>query len=140
MSERPTKPIPMPTALSQPYWDGVAAGELRLQVCGACGKVRHYPRLLCDGCYSTAVEWRAASGRGRIHSWTVAHHPYHPAFITEVPYTLVLVDLEEGPRAVGRWQGQELAIGQAVRGRFVACEGSVDLTFESMIGDQSTEK
>lgn len=129
MSEAPKKPVSTPTDLSQPYWDGVAVGQLRLQSCSACGKVRHYPRLLCDACYDDGVNWITASGHGRIHSWTVAHHPYHPAFVTEVPYTLVLVDLDEGPRAIGRWSGATLTIGQTVQGRFVPREGGADLSF-----------
>jgi len=129
MSEHVAKPIPVSSELSRPYWNGVAAGQLRLQACGRCGVVRHYPRLLCDRCYSDAVVWRTASGRGRIHSWTVAHHPYHPAFVSELPYTLVLVDLDEGPRALGRWDGATPAIGQVVRGQFVARDGGADLVF-----------
>jgi uncharacterized OB-fold protein len=131
MSELPAKPVPNPSELTQPYWDGVAAGELRMQCCGACGAPRHYPRLLCERCYSDIVEWRTVSGRGRIHSWTVAHHPYHPAFVNELPYTLVLVDLDEGPRAMGRWHGGELALGDAVVGEFVAREGGSDLVFRN---------
>lgn len=92
--------------------------------------MRHYPRLLCDKCYSDAFDWVAASGRGQIHSWTVSHHPYHPAFVTEVPYTLVMVDLAEGPRAMGRWDGGELCIGDAVEGRVVARDGGADLVFK----------
>jgi uncharacterized OB-fold protein len=129
MSELPAKPIPMPTKMSQPYWDGVAAGLLRLQTCTNCGTPRHYPRLLCNRCYSDEVTWITASGRGQIHSWTVAHHPYHPAFVTEVPYTLVLVDLIEGPRAMGRWDGNSLSIGDKVQGHFVPREGGSDLVF-----------
>jgi len=96
------KPQPHPTPESQPYWDGAAAGRLRLQRCAACGLVRHYPQLVCTQCYSLAVEWIEASGHGQVHSWTVAHHAFHPAFKAELPYTLVTVDLAEGPRAMGR--------------------------------------
>ncbi len=96
------KPAPHPTLESQPYWDGAAEGRLRLQRCTSCGKFRHYPQLVCDRCYSLAVEWIDASGRGVVHSWTVAHHAFHPAFGGELPYTLVIVDLEEGPRVMGR--------------------------------------
>src|SRR6476660_7137952 len=97
------KPRPQPTPLSKPYWDAAADGRLVLQQCGACGKVRHYPRLICDACYSDAVTWKEATGRGRVHSWTVAHHAFHAAFKDELPYTLVTVDLDEGVRALGRW-------------------------------------
>ena len=132
MNEIPRKPPVTSTALSQTYWDGVACGELRLQACGSCGALRHYPRLLCDRCYSDSVRWVKASGRGRIHSWTIAHHPYHPAFVTEVPYTLVLVDLDEGPRALGRWAGGDLRIGAPVGGQFVTREGGADLVFSAV--------
>jgi uncharacterized OB-fold protein len=127
---QPTKPVPHPTELSRPYWEAAAKGSLVLQRCAACGKVRHYPRLLCDDCYSDAVVWMPATGRGRVHSWTVAHHAFHAAFAAELPYTLVTVDLEEGVRALGRWRGDAgLAIGQPVQGAFELREGGVDLVF-----------
>ncbi len=96
------KPVPHPTPESQPYWDGAAEGKLRLQRCTSCGTVRHYPQLVCAHCCSLGVGWIEASGRGTVHSWTVAHHAFHPAFKADLPYTLVTVDLQEGPRALGR--------------------------------------
>ena len=101
-----------------------------LQCCNNCGKVRHYPCLLCDACYSNAVHWKPATGRGTVHSWTVAHHAFHPAFADELPYVLVTVDLEDGVRALGRWNcDTPLALGLAVQGRFEPREGRVDLVF-----------
>lgn len=130
MSDIPARPPQTPSEISVAFWEGANKGRLLLQRCAACGTLRHYPRLLCSTCYSEAVEWQEASGRGRIHSWTVAHHPFHPSFRDEVPYTLVTIDLEEGPRALGRWAGGELTIGSLVQGRFVAREGGMDLVFE----------
>jgi uncharacterized protein len=92
------KPIPEPTPESKPYWDALNEGRLVLQSCGACGKVRHYPRPLCDACYSFDVRWIEAKGTGTIHSWTVAHHAFNPGFKGELPYTLVTADLPEGVR------------------------------------------
>ncbi len=90
------KLTPQPTPDTQPYWDGLNAHRLRLQRCADCGKVRHYPRPVCDACYSMRVEWIDASGRGRVHSWTTTHHAFHPGFKPDLPYTLVTVDLDEG--------------------------------------------
>ncbi len=129
MTEIPSRPAQIPTELSRPYWEGAAAGRLMIQRCAGCGKLRHYPRLLCDSCYSDAVEWIEASRRGAIHSWTVSHHAFHPAFKAELPYTLVTVDLEEGVRALGRWTGDTPFIGQKVTGKFVARADGVDLVF-----------
>ena len=127
------KPSPQTSELSRPYWHAAAEGRLVLQACAACGKVRHYPRLLCDHCYSDAAVWKEASGRGRIHSWTVAHHAFHPAFKAELPYVLVTVDLNEGVRALGRWKGDApMTIGLEVQGGFQAREGGVDLVFEAL--------
>lgn len=129
MIEIPSKPAQIPTELSRPYWEGAAVGRLMIQRCTACGKLRHYPRLLCDACYSDAVDWVEASRRGAIHSWTVSHHAFHPAFKAELPYTLVTVDLEESVRALGRWTGDTPYIGQKVAGTFVARADGVDLVF-----------
>lgn len=112
------RPLPHPSELSQPYWQGTAEGRLLIQTCANCGKLRHYPRWLCDACHSFEVRWTPASGRARVHSWTVAHHPFHGAFAAELPYTLVTVDLEEGVRALGRYAdpaGAGLRIGLPVR-------------------------
>ena len=96
------KPKPHATPDSEPYWDAAHQGKLRLQRCASCGLVRHYPQPVCPRCCSLDTEWIEASGRGTIHSWTVAHHAFHPAFKADLPYTLLIVDLEEGPRAMGR--------------------------------------
>ena len=34
----PGRALPVPTPETQAFWDGTAAGELRLQRCDACGK------------------------------------------------------------------------------------------------------
>jgi uncharacterized OB-fold protein len=101
----PSKPIPEPSAESRPYWEGLAAHRLLLQRCARCGLVRHYPRPMCDACHSFAVEWVEASGKAVVHSWTVAHHPFHPGFKQELPYTLVTADLPEGVRLLAQLRG-----------------------------------
>ena len=130
----PPKPSPQTSELARPYWEAVAQGKLVLQSCSACGKVRHYPRLLCDACYSDAVTWLPSKAIGTIHSWTVAHHAFHPAFAPELPYTLVTVDLDEGVRALGRWRSDvAMSIGLSVQGAFEARQGGMDLVFTSLV-------
>jgi uncharacterized OB-fold protein len=101
----PSRPRPTPTLESRPYWEGLRAHCLRLQACAACGKLRHYPRPVCDACYSMDSTWREARGDGRVHSWTVAHHPFHPALKAAVPYAVVTVDLPEGVRMAAPFRG-----------------------------------
>ena len=112
------KLVPAPTADTQPYWDALMAGGFRLQRCADCKKVRHYPRPVCDACYSMNAEWFDASGHGTVHSWTITHHAFHPGFKGDLPFTLLTVDLEEGVRMQAQSRGiaeGELRIGLPVR-------------------------
>ena len=112
------KPAPKFSDVAKPYWDGLKAGRLLIQHCAACGKPRHYPRLVCDGCYATQCKWVPAQGTGRVHSWTVCHHAFHAGFAPDLPYTLLAVDLDEGVRAMGRLRRGDpsaVRIGLAVR-------------------------
>lgn len=111
-------PLPEPTPHSQPHWDALRQHRLLLQRCAECGRVRHYPRPMCDACHSFAYDWAEAAGTARVHSWTVAHHPFHPAFKPELPYVLVTADLPEGVRLLARLDGADetaLSIGRALR-------------------------
>ena len=111
----PAKPVPEPTPESRPYWQGLAEGRLMLQRCADCGRVRHYPRPLCDACHSFATDWVEASGAATLHSWTVAHHPYHPAFRGELPYVLATADLPEGVRMVAQLRDAAPRIGMMLQ-------------------------
>jgi uncharacterized OB-fold protein len=116
-----TRLTPQPTPDTQPYWDGLNAHQLRLQRCADCRKVRHYPRPVCDACYSMRVEWIDATGRGTVHSWTTTHHAFHPGFKPDLPYTLVTVDLDEVVRMNAQLRGLDAAglrIGMKVRVAF----------------------
>lgn len=101
------KLVPSPTPETQPYWDGLNQGRLRLQGCADCGKVRHYPRPMCDACWSMSTDWIDASGRGTVHSWTVTHYAFHPGFKGDLPYVLLTVDLPEGVRMNAQARGIE---------------------------------
>jgi len=78
------------------FWEGTAAGELRLQACGDCGHLRFPPRVMCPECQSTNREWRAVSGRGNIWSFVVAHPPLLPAYAPFAPFPVITVTLQEG--------------------------------------------
>ena len=61
--------------------------------------------------------WALASGRGHVYTWTVTHRPIDPGFADEVPYAVLVVEMEEGPRLVGNLRDlapSELTIGLAV--------------------------
>lgn len=93
----PAKAVPVPTPDTQPFWDGCAAGELRIQRCLECGQAFFYPRPVCPHCSSTLVEWFTASGQATLHSYVISHRPA-PGFEAEAPYAIAVVELAEGPR------------------------------------------
>ncbi|CAN5756357.1 hypothetical protein BH23PSE1_BH23PSE1_00210 [soil metagenome] len=107
MAKSSGKPIPEESKVAKPYWDAARRGELQIQRCASCGLHRHYPQLVCPQCHSLEVAWVRAGGNGHLHSWTIAHHAFHPAFADEVPYVLATVELEEGPRVLCRLEGIE---------------------------------
>lgn len=92
------KPVPYPSAVSRPYWDGLRARELRLQQCADCSRYVFYPRAACPYCLSERLDWTLASGRGRVYSFTIVRRAMNPAFVEDVPYVYAIVELVEGPR------------------------------------------
>jgi len=106
---------PVPDADTKPYWDGIAAGELRLQRCAACGRAVFYPRAVCPHCFGGPLGWFTAAGTGRIYSYTVVHRGFGD-FAGQVPFTVALVDLDEGARMMTRIVGTgDVEVGMRVR-------------------------
>lgn len=97
MMDSYTKPLPIPDMDSEAYWQGCNRHELLVQRCKDCGAFRFPPSPLCDRCHSKHTEWTQVSGRGKIYSWVVVHHPVYPVFAPEAPYAVVLVALDEAP-------------------------------------------
>ena len=91
------EPIPVPTPISKPFWDGAKQHRLLLQRC-ANGDVFYYARSHCPKCLSNELTWFDASGKGTIYSYTVARRATAPEFEADVPYTIGVIELAEGPR------------------------------------------
>jgi len=91
------KPLPKLNADSKPFWSGCREHELRFQKCNKCGLIRWPPSIICPKCHSRDVRWIVASGRGKVYSFVVYHIAYQPAFKDDLPYTVAIVELEEGP-------------------------------------------
>jgi uncharacterized protein len=94
----PAKPLPTIDAENEPFWTGTAEGVLRMQKCLACGHIRFPIQALCPVCISPGFEWQPLSGRGTIFSKIVYRRAFHPSYRDDVPYNLVIVQLDEGPR------------------------------------------
>ncbi len=124
--------LPQPTEDSQSFWDALRSHRLDFQTCADCGAVRHYPRPVCPDCHSMAVSWTTASGRGTVHSWTVSHQAFHPAFADCLPLILATVDLEEGVRMNCRLDGvavDDIEIGLPVEVAYEDVDEDLTLPF-----------
>lgn len=88
-------PLPAIDDDSAGFWAGTAEGELRIQACASCGRLRFPPRPMCPWCRSLDSTWRKMSGRGTVWSFAVLHPPLLPAFQPLAPYNVVVVALEE---------------------------------------------
>src|SRR5437667_2502624 len=110
------------------FWEGVERGELLIQRCSSCGRLRHPPRPMCPHCQSLEWDTVVASGRGTVYSFVVPHHPQVPAF--EYPYVVALVELEEGTRLVSNVidvDPADVTVGMPVEVSFVAVDDELTL-------------
>ncbi|MFR9731230.1 bifunctional MaoC family dehydratase N-terminal/OB-fold nucleic acid binding domain-containing protein [Saccharopolyspora sp. MS10] len=98
------------------FWEGTAAGELRVQRCGGCGLLRHPPGPMCPECGATEPTHLVSAGLGEVYSYVVHHHPPLPG--KELPLVIALVELDEGVRMLGELLGADPAgvhVGMRVR-------------------------
>lgn len=95
------KPLPTPSAVSQPFWDATKQHKLTFQRCTACGARVFYPRDICPGpeCFGVGtLEWVESTGKGWVYAHTISYQPAHPSFAADVPYVLAIIELDEGWR------------------------------------------
>ena len=115
------KPLPTITALTQPFWTAAQAGRLVMQRCQSCSTLRCPAAFTCDVCGSTLLDWVQVSGRGTVWSFCEFHRLYFKGFAAELPYAVVLVQLEEGPRLYSNLLGvgfDDMFIGMPVEAVF----------------------
>lgn len=93
------------TPLTEPYWAALERGELHHLRCASCGNAFLPAREECPRCLSGDVAWEPTSGRGRLISWVVYRQAPLPAFADRVPYTVAVVELEEGARMISNVVG-----------------------------------
>ncbi len=88
------RPLPRPTVLSRPFWEGCLDGRLLVQRCSSCSRCFFIPSAFCPHCLGTDYQWIESSGQGHIVTCTVVWRPPTPAF--DPPYIVAVVHLEEG--------------------------------------------
>lgn len=110
------------------FWEGVLRGELRIQSCADCGRLRHPPGPLCPHCRSADRSYVTAAGEGTVYSYVVHHHPPVPG--RPAPFVVAVVELPEGVRIVGNvvdCPPEDVSVGLAVRVTYRAMDDDLVL-------------
>ena len=122
MTGQTDKFLPCPTPESAPFWQGCRDHKLLLQYCAACRTHQFFPRIICANCMSDQLEWREASGRGTVESYTIVTRAVSDAYAADVPYVIALITLAEGPRMMSNVIGCDVDS--------VKCGLAVEVVFE----------
>ncbi|WP_279246876.1 Zn-ribbon domain-containing OB-fold protein [Candidatus Litorirhabdus singularis] len=132
-AEIPSRVQPTPNAVSAPYWEACARGELSLQHCNGCQQFQFYPRTICSHCGGTDLAWQVVSGSGRVKSFTVVRRGISKAYAA--PYVVALIELKEGPSMMSTIVGSEpevVAIGASVQVGFEAWSEDIQMPVFSL--------
>ena len=112
------------------FFEGTAAGELRIQTCGSCGALRHPPGPVCPECHAMDRKWLVASGRGVVYSFVEHHAPQVPG--KRLPLLIAVVELDEGVRMIGELRGlsrDDVVIGLPVQVGFDRIDDDLTLAY-----------
>jgi uncharacterized OB-fold protein len=119
-------------SLSAPFVEGLRRGEIWYQACNACGTSQSLARYACCRCGRPSLEWRRAMGRGTVYATSVVARAPSEAFRALAPYTLVIVELDEGARLMAH-AVPGVAIGQRVSATFFEFAGNALIRFEPAV-------
>ncbi len=86
--------LPVPSKISQPFWDSCKARAMQIQKCESCGTFAFYPVYVCPECASRQLAWTPVSGNGKIYTYTAATKSVFDD--VQGPMVVALVELEEG--------------------------------------------
>ena len=117
-------------ALTRPYWEAAARGELAIQRCRSCQRWIHFPEPICPACGGSDLGFEPVSGQGVVETFSVIHRSFVPEFAERTPYAIAWIGLPEQPglRVFGNVTGcdpEEVAIGMEVEVWFEQRDGQV---------------
>ena len=121
------KPLPVPTDVSRPFWDGLREHRVLVQYSPSTDRWVFYPRSLAPGSLADDLVWREVSGRATLYTFAVAHRPTAPPWADSLPQLLAVVELAEGPRLTSELvdvSPEDVRIGMALVPVFEDVPGS----------------
>lgn len=113
-------------------------GVLRFQTCDDCAYVRFPVATICPECLSTSFTWARDTGVGTVWSYCIYHRAFDAAFRGALPYNVVLVELDSGPRMISnvlRIEQADLRVGLRVIGSATEVAPGRTLVYFRPLGD-----
>ena len=104
---------------------------IQYQICQRCAHVWYFQRGFCPGCGSENVRIAQADGRGTVHAITSVERAPSAHWQAQAPYTILLVDLDEGLRVMAHG-APGLGIGDRVSVQFRAFGGALVPHFDPL--------
>src|SRR5258708_5858561 len=106
------RPLPRPDIYmkTRPFWEAAKQHKLMLQFCKDTNQYQWFPRPVSIYSGKRNLEWREASGKGTLYTWTNTLVPW-PGHEDRFPYICALVDLEEEVRflfILVNWEASKL--------------------------------
>jgi len=80
-----------------PFWEAWAREErFLLHRCAICGRYE-WPATCCVSHGSSQMSWVEVPGAGVVDTFTILHRAYIKELTSEIPYTVAVVRLDQGP-------------------------------------------
>jgi uncharacterized OB-fold protein len=117
------KPLPEITDLTRPFWTAARAGKLVMQKCGRCGTLDFLPKPWCIECGHPGLEWVEVRPQGAVYSHSTAYTVMmnYPAWKSDLPVVMCIIDLDDGHRMYGQltdFAPDKVRIGMRVQAYF----------------------
>jgi uncharacterized OB-fold protein len=74
---------------------------IKVLKCSSCGKIHSIPAYFCKSCKSEKLDETEVPGTGILYTYSTVHVPL-ATHEKEAPYTVAIVELEDGCKITGR--------------------------------------
>jgi uncharacterized protein len=116
---------PTDDPLTGPFFEAAAQGRLVVQRCTSCDALRWPPLPGCPECQGHDATWVDVAPSGTVWSFVVYHRAFAAELRSQIPYSVAMVELDDGPFMVGRLVTGEKppTVGDRIVAEFVDTDG-----------------
>ncbi|WP_430334553.1 Zn-ribbon domain-containing OB-fold protein [Rhodococcus sp. ACT016] len=96
-------PLMPDSPLYEDYFRGLSERRITVRQCDDCNTLQWPPREICGACQGSSFVPADMPHEGEVYTYSIMYRAFHPAFTDSVPYGVVVVELAEGVRIIGRF-------------------------------------